>query len=646
MKTNYLMLGALLPLSLLCGRDIFVSPKGSDKNSGSAKAPFATIAYAASKAKPGDTVKIAPGIYREEITLKKSGKKGAPITFTGSRSKDGKYLSIIESPGLPLDKWERASEIGPDVWKVKVAKNPLLVMMDGKTITKINNGSMGLKRWSKVPTHLTQTNFMSKLSRGDGCKRLPGMDFFVLPKNATVSHIYFGNVKQDFWPVIAYVLCGWKNGYLYLRFVNGDTPQNHRFTASYGNGFTLENVSYINFSDLFLRGSRTQFQLSGKTSHVQIENCLMMHGGYRVRIEPTASFITVRNNLMTSGFIKGDHFKHRDSSDQRGGLIYTIFKYLIGNSRSDDVGVFCQGADSLIENNVIFQGLIGVDAFAPRITVRNNLIRGMASVGLCTGSNTTGHFYDNLIMECGIPLRIHDLRHSRAKREEYHYRNVFIQGANGGGFIYVHSESFKTKADGMNFDGKVYKKNPPNPVDPGKIYIYHNTFWGGGNRHASFTVKYLSQRFRCVMPFYFLNNVVKDCPRYDSKTHEVMAGNLLYRTVAPSAEKRSDQDVIKNNRALSLKESNRIWKAGRVSGMPQMALSADSSAVECGVDISKPYTYKGKKYEPLPGFKAGFFKGKAPYAGALQKGAQDDHFRKLYDRGTRAVEMMKKMNFK
>ena len=646
MNKKCLLLGALLPLSLLCGKDLFVSPRGNDKNPGTAQAPFATIAHAAAKAQPGDTVKLAPGIYREEITLKKSGKKGAPITFAGSRSKDGKYLSIIESPGVHLKNWQRAPEIGPDVWKIKLEKNPLLVMMDGKNIAKINNGSMGLKRWKSVPTHLTQTNFMSKLSLGDKCKRLPGMDFFILPKNATVSHIYFGNVKQDFWPVIAYVLCGWKNGYLYLRFVNGDKPENHTFTASYGNGFTLQNASYINFRDLFLRGSRTQFLLSGKTSHVKIENCLMMHGGYRVRIEQQASFITVRNNLMTCGFIKGDHFKHRDSSDQRGGLIYTIFKYLIGNSRSDDVGVYSFGSDVLIEDNVIFEGLIGIDAMGARSTVRRNTIRGLASVGLCTGASTTGHFYENLIMECGIPLRIHNLRHERTKREEDHYRNVFMQGANGGRFIFVHCESYKTKADGMNFDGRVYKKNPPNPVDPGKIYIYHNTFWGGGGKAAFFDVKRLASRFRCVMPFYFINNVVKNSPRYNAKTHEVMAGNLLYLTAPLLQEKMQDTDVPKNNCALSLKESGKIWKAGKVSGMPQMALASDLAALECGVDISKPYTYKGKKYEALPGFKSGYFKGKAPFAGALQKGEADDFFRNLYDRGQRAVDMMKKMDYK
>ena len=74
MRKKWLLLGVCLPLSLLCGRELFVSPSGSDKNPGSAKAPFKTIAFAASKAMPGDTVKIGPGIYREEITVKNSGK--------------------------------------------------------------------------------------------------------------------------------------------------------------------------------------------------------------------------------------------------------------------------------------------------------------------------------------------------------------------------------------------------------------------------------------------------------------------------------------------------------------------------------------------------------------------------------------------
>ena len=642
MRKKWLLLGVCLPLSLLCGRELFVSPSGSNKNPGTAKAPFKTIAFAASKAMPGDTVKIGPGIYREEITVKNSGKKNAPITFAGTRGKDGKWLSIIESPGITLSKWVKAPEIGPDVWKTKVAKNPLLVMMDGKMIAKVNNNTMNLPRWKNIPTDLIQTHFMSKF--GPGCKRLPGMDFFILSKDATFKHVYFHNVKSPFWQLVNYVLCGWKDGYLYLRFVNGDSPEKHTFTASYGNGVSMRNVSYLNFRDLFLRGSRTQFLVSGKTSHITIENCLMMHGGYRVRIESGASFVTVRNNTMTCGFTIGDYFKHRDASDPRGGLIYTIFKYLIGNNRSDDVGIYCKGRDVLIEDNVIFQGLIGIDAIGPRVIVRNNALYGLSSVGICTGATTIGRFYENLVMECGIPLRIHNLRHERAKREEYHYRNIFMQGLNGGGFIFVHCESFKTPADRMNFEGRVYKKNPPDPVDPGKFFIYHNTFWGGGNLNATFDVRGLSRRFRGPLPFHFINNVAKDSPRYYGKAHDVLTGNLLYKTMElVKKEKRLDPTVPQKNRVLSLKESGKLWRSGKKSsGMAAVALASDPR-FECAVDISKPYTFNGKKYDALPGFEKGYFKGKAPFPGALQKNESDELFRKLYDKCHKAMTMIKNL---
>ena len=132
-------LSALLLLTLcLGGRELFVSPSGSNTNPGTARAPFATIAFAASKARPGDTVKIGPGVYREQIKFTRSGKKEAPITFAGSRGKNGEFLTIVESDGIALDKWEKAPEVAPGVWKTKIAKRPSIVMMDGKMIAFIN----------------------------------------------------------------------------------------------------------------------------------------------------------------------------------------------------------------------------------------------------------------------------------------------------------------------------------------------------------------------------------------------------------------------------------------------------------------------------------------------------------------------------
>src|SRR5882757_8991580 len=52
-----------------------------DDNPGSAEAPFKTINAAASVARPGDTVTVKPGLYREYIELVQSGTAMAPIIF-------------------------------------------------------------------------------------------------------------------------------------------------------------------------------------------------------------------------------------------------------------------------------------------------------------------------------------------------------------------------------------------------------------------------------------------------------------------------------------------------------------------------------------------------------------------------------------
>ena len=53
----------------------------SDANPGTRSLPFKTISAAALEAKPGDTVLVRPGIYREAVHLTVSGEEGEPITF-------------------------------------------------------------------------------------------------------------------------------------------------------------------------------------------------------------------------------------------------------------------------------------------------------------------------------------------------------------------------------------------------------------------------------------------------------------------------------------------------------------------------------------------------------------------------------------
>ncbi|MHB1036144.1 MAG: DUF1565 domain-containing protein [Pirellulales bacterium] len=57
------------------------APGAADANSGSEEKPFKTVQRAADAAKPGDTVYVMAGQYRERIKVKTSGAEGRPITF-------------------------------------------------------------------------------------------------------------------------------------------------------------------------------------------------------------------------------------------------------------------------------------------------------------------------------------------------------------------------------------------------------------------------------------------------------------------------------------------------------------------------------------------------------------------------------------
>ena len=646
MKKTVCLLGLSLAF-VLGGAEFYVSPAGNNKNPGSAKAPFKTISFAASRAKPGDTVKIGPGVYREQITFRKSGKKGAPITFAGTRGKGGEYLSIVEAPGIPVANWVPAPEVAPGVWKAKLAKRPDLMMMDGKMIAFINSFTMALPRWKKLPAEISEDMFWSKF--GPECKRLPGFDLLALPKEIWVTHRYFGKRKEQFWPVINNVLSGWSKGYLYLRFANGDKPQNHTFTASKGEGFILSSVSYLNFKDLHMRGSRRQFRLTGKSSYNTIDNCLLMHGGARVRIDEKVTHTTVKNSVLTAGFVRNDLFRLRSADDMRGGLLYLIFKYIIGTASSDDIGVNDRGRHTRILSNIIVQGLIGMDAYGAQCEVKDNVVREMSSVGICSGATTSGVFTGNLVMNCGIPLRVHDLRGKRAHREEYHYRNLYVQAPNDGSQIYVHCESDRWGPDMINFEKgtRVYKKNPPDPVDAGKIYIYHNSFWGGSDFAPGFTVGYLSRRFRMVMPFFFVNNVMKGSPGMESQTQELFHGNLLY-TFNPKARSARQRDplVAKLNRIIGVDETKNLWNSKNIPGLPDLTLKAASPAAGCAIDLSKSFTVNGKKFAAFPGFKAGYFKGKAPAAGAFQSGESQAKFIEMHKKTEKVISFLNQLRSK
>ncbi|PKG23852.1 DUF1565 domain-containing protein [Niallia nealsonii] len=80
---------------------LYVSSAGNDKNVGSKKKPLKTIQKAVNLAKPGTTVYVRKGIYNEQVVIRRSGLKNAPIIIKAYP----KEKAIIDGRGLKVS-WD------------------------------------------------------------------------------------------------------------------------------------------------------------------------------------------------------------------------------------------------------------------------------------------------------------------------------------------------------------------------------------------------------------------------------------------------------------------------------------------------------------------------------------------------------------
>ncbi|GGV18223.1 hypothetical protein GCM10010495_36320 [Kitasatospora herbaricolor] len=74
----------------------------SDTGTGTRAVPYCTIGAAAEAVGPGQTVRIAPGHYPEQVTITRSGTPGHPITFRGEDpGRPGKVSTVVVGTSVP-----------------------------------------------------------------------------------------------------------------------------------------------------------------------------------------------------------------------------------------------------------------------------------------------------------------------------------------------------------------------------------------------------------------------------------------------------------------------------------------------------------------------------------------------------------------
>ena len=136
MKVFFLILVFLLFGGSAQASDYYVSTSGSDSNSGlSISNPFKTIQKAADIVLAGDTVYVRGGTYKEQITIKNSGKEGSPITFMAYPGEhpiiDGGSLNV--SQGLFYISGK--SYIVIDGFEIRNSNNYLILGRDSNNCT-------------------------------------------------------------------------------------------------------------------------------------------------------------------------------------------------------------------------------------------------------------------------------------------------------------------------------------------------------------------------------------------------------------------------------------------------------------------------------------------------------------------------------
>jgi hypothetical protein len=104
-----IVVAAAFGLAEARGEVYHVAPHGSDEASGDLTHPFRTIQRGADAAQPGDTVLVAPGIYRERVAAPRGGTADQPIVFRSQK----RHAAIIKGSDI----WEPAWEShGDSVW--------------------------------------------------------------------------------------------------------------------------------------------------------------------------------------------------------------------------------------------------------------------------------------------------------------------------------------------------------------------------------------------------------------------------------------------------------------------------------------------------------------------------------------------------
>lgn len=582
--------------------EYFVSSQGNDDNPGTAELPFLTIGKAAEKVVAGDVVTVLPGVYQGNIKVQADGTAEKPIVFQGVRGKDGKWESVIDG-GEKLHDWQPAPEVGKNVWWTKFDSPPRCVTMNGKQIITIGPVRMKLER-KQMPAVLKSEDliFANTPRPYDKSKLISGLDLLTVPDDMTIANkqINWRHPEEEFpfWETLSGVMAGYLDGKLYCRMTGGRNPNDYDFRAGGGDGFIIADHSYIVIRDFMIRGTDSQVLISGNNAgYNTISDNWLQNGRQRVSVTAGAHNTVIANNCMTLGFIGAKY--HSSATWQNNRLIYLAFKYIVSDRQTSDdhaIDFSMAGDNNMVEDNIIFQGLCGMEGRNSGLTTfRRNVFREMSSCGFVASYGTKMNIHDNLLLDNGINMRVHSYRGSETPRQWYIYRNWFKQPG-AGMQLFVHCSSNKTE---------IHEQ----------IYFYHNTFYQSGYflNPASFEKNFGDEPQSIVL----LNNLVAMSNGHVPPV-KVFAGNAM-------PEKWTEAETKLKTNAGTNALIDKIEKLRADDGFPLVKITEDSKLKNKAVEIKQELTINNVYLGMLPGMEE-----KMTDPGAFKPGRDLERLIELY----------------
>jgi Periplasmic copper-binding protein (NosD) len=233
--------------SPLVGTTYVLAPDGHDKDPGTAAKPWATLAYAAKRLKPGDTLEVRGGTYRREsIDWQTSGSADGPITIRAAAG---------EQPVFD----------GGGVGHFAVIRGgAAYLVFDGLTITGYDIVDDGIIVAMDGAHHLTFQNL--RMTGNDGQDQR--------------SHlIYLGSPDVHDVVIRANLLDGIKGGAIHL--------------------YHAPNAQHVRITDNVMRGNHWGVIVTSGASDVVIDHNTFIDNDVGVEMWD-ATDVTVTNNLITS----------------------------------------------------------------------------------------------------------------------------------------------------------------------------------------------------------------------------------------------------------------------------------------------------------------------------------------------------------